>query len=211
MRRRTSEVGPWVRSEPTLRPSGSPTRARGCTPRSASGSSPCSGSARSVSVRSDGVSRRRCSGSPASACSISSPFASGDRSGGQVSRRCCWRSMACTSSRAGWRCSTSSSRRSSRRRCCSSSWIANGWSRDRSVARWPRVERLFGSPYRLWAGVFLGCAMATKWSGAFALPFVAGLCAIWVFTGTGGAIAPCSPPLRRSWHRSRSSRWWSTS
>jgi len=53
----------------------------------------------------------------------------------------------------------------------------------RSVARWPRVERLFGSPYRLWAGVFLGCAIATKWSGAFALPFVAGLCAIWIFTG----------------------------
>ena len=30
------------------------------------------------------------------------------------------------------------------------------------------------------AGVFLGCAIATKWSGAFALPFVAGLCAVWV-------------------------------
>ena len=48
--------------------------------------------------------------------------------------------------------------------------------------RWLRIERLFGSPFRLWAGVFLGCAVATKWSGAFALPFAAGLCAIWAFT-----------------------------
>ena len=39
----------------------------------------------------------------------------------------------------------------------------------RSAGRWPWIERLFGSPYRLWAGVFLGCAIATKWSGAFAL------------------------------------------
>ena len=50
-----------------------------------------------------------------------------------------------------------------------------------SAARWPGrpAVRL---PYRLWAGVFLGCAIATKWSGAFALAFVAGLCAIWAFT-----------------------------
>lgn len=49
--------------------------------------------------------------------------------------------------------------------------------------RWPRVERVFGTPYRLWAGVFLGAAVATKWSGAFALAFAAVLCAVWVFTG----------------------------
>ena len=42
---------------------------------------------------------------------------------------------------------------------------------------------VFGSPFRLWAGVFVGCAIATKWSGAFALPLVAGLCAVWLFTG----------------------------
>jgi dolichyl-phosphate-mannose--protein O-mannosyl transferase len=53
----------------------------------------------------------------------------------------------------------------------------------RPAGRWPWIERLFGSPYRLWAGVFLGCAVATKWSGAFAWPLVAGLCAIWAFTG----------------------------
>lgn len=51
-----------------------------------------------------------------------------------------------------------------------------------STGRWHRIERLFGSPFRLWAGVLLGCAVATKWSGAFALPFAAGLCAIWAFT-----------------------------
>ena len=49
--------------------------------------------------------------------------------------------------------------------------------------RWPRVERVFGSPARLWAGVCLGAAVATKWSGAYALLFAAVLCAIWVFTG----------------------------
>ena len=53
----------------------------------------------------------------------------------------------------------------------------------RSSGRWRRIDRLFGSPFRLWAGIFLGCAVATKWSGAFALPLVAGLCAIWAFTG----------------------------
>ncbi len=52
-----------------------------------------------------------------------------------------------------------------------------------SAGRWRRIERVFGSPFRLLAGVFLGCAVATKWSGAFALPLVAGLCAIWAFTG----------------------------
>ena len=53
----------------------------------------------------------------------------------------------------------------------------------RPSGRWRRIDRVFGSPFRLWAGVFLGCAVATKWSGAFALPFVAGLCTIWAFTG----------------------------
>lgn len=53
----------------------------------------------------------------------------------------------------------------------------------RSSSRWHRIERLFGSPPRLFAGIFLGCAVATKWSGVYALPFVTGLCAIWAFTG----------------------------
>ncbi len=53
--------------------------------------------------------------------------------------------------------------------------------------RWPRVEGLFGSPYRLWAGVFLGAAVATKWSGAFALAFAALLCSTWLFSGGGRA------------------------
>ncbi|MGH2595584.1 MAG: phospholipid carrier-dependent glycosyltransferase [Actinomycetota bacterium] len=48
---------------------------------------------------------------------------------------------------------------------------------------WPRVEVVFGSPYRMWAGVFLGAAVATKWSGAFALLFGTILCTSWVFTG----------------------------
>ncbi len=52
-----------------------------------------------------------------------------------------------------------------------------------SAGRWHRIERTFGSPFRLLAGVFLGCAVATKWSGAFALPLIAGLCTIWAFTG----------------------------
>lgn len=49
--------------------------------------------------------------------------------------------------------------------------------------RWPRVERIFGTPYRLWAGVSLGAAVATKWSGAFALAFAAVLCGVWALTG----------------------------
>jgi dolichyl-phosphate-mannose-protein mannosyltransferase len=48
--------------------------------------------------------------------------------------------------------------------------------------RWPRIDRWFGSPYRLWAGVFLGAAVATKWSGVFALLLAAGLCTVWLFT-----------------------------
>ena len=53
--------------------------------------------------------------------------------------------------------------------------------------RWPRIERLFGSPYRLLAGVFLGAAVATKWSGAFGLALAAALCSIWAFHGRRGA------------------------
>jgi len=52
-----------------------------------------------------------------------------------------------------------------------------------SPGRWPRIDRVFGSPYRLWSGVFLGAAVATKWSGFFALVLAAGLCSVWVFTG----------------------------
>jgi dolichyl-phosphate-mannose-protein mannosyltransferase len=57
-------------------------------------------------------------------------------------------------------------------------------------ARWPRIERVFGSPYRLWSGVFLGAAVATKWSGAFALALAAVLCAIWLFTGGRAGVTP---------------------
>jgi dolichyl-phosphate-mannose--protein O-mannosyl transferase len=49
--------------------------------------------------------------------------------------------------------------------------------------RWPWIERVFGSPYRMWAGVTLGAATATKWSGAFALALAAVLCCTWLFTG----------------------------
>jgi dolichyl-phosphate-mannose--protein O-mannosyl transferase len=52
-----------------------------------------------------------------------------------------------------------------------------------AVNRWPKIDRLFGSPYRLWAGAFLGAAVATKWSGVFALLLATGLCTIWLFTG----------------------------
>jgi hypothetical protein len=31
---------------------------------------------------------------------------------------------------------------------------------------------------------FLGAAVATRWSGAFALPFLGGLCMIWAFSGS---------------------------
>jgi dolichyl-phosphate-mannose-protein mannosyltransferase len=56
--------------------------------------------------------------------------------------------------------------------------------------RWPRIERVFGSQYRLWSGVFLGAAVATKWSGAFALALAAVLCAIWLFTGSRAGVTP---------------------
>jgi dolichyl-phosphate-mannose-protein mannosyltransferase len=52
-----------------------------------------------------------------------------------------------------------------------------------SSDRWRRLDRVFGSPFRLLAGILLGCAIATKWSGAFALLFAVALCAIWAFTG----------------------------
>jgi dolichyl-phosphate-mannose-protein mannosyltransferase len=57
-------------------------------------------------------------------------------------------------------------------------WMDSGG----AAGRWPRVDRVFGSPYRFWAGVCLGAAVATKWSGAFALLFGAALCAVWSFT-----------------------------
>ena len=73
-------------------------------------------------------------------------------------------------------------------------------------SRWPRVVRLFGSPYRFWAGVMFGAATATKWTGAYALAFGAILCASWVLS-TG------SPPVQRSarcWPPSPPCRWSST-
>ena len=36
-------------------------------------------------------------------------------------------------------------------------------------------------PWRIAAGVVLGCALATKWSGAYVLPFAAGLTAWWEY------------------------------
>ena len=64
------------------------------------------------------------------------------------------------------------------------------------AARTPtRVTRLFGSPYRFWAGFMLGAAVATKWSGAFALALAAILCATWVLMGAERA------------RRSRLARW----
>jgi dolichyl-phosphate-mannose--protein O-mannosyl transferase len=51
------------------------------------------------------------------------------------------------------------------------------------AGRWPRIDSMFGSPYRLWAGVAFGAAVATKWSGAFGLLFAAALCSVWAFTG----------------------------
>ena len=52
-----------------------------------------------------------------------------------------------------------------------------------TAGRWPRIDSIFGSPYRLWAGVAFGAAVATKWSGAFGLLFAAALCSVWAFTG----------------------------
>jgi dolichyl-phosphate-mannose-protein mannosyltransferase len=50
-----------------------------------------------------------------------------------------------------------------------------------AASRPPRgwVERIFGSPYRLGAGAALGAAVATKWSGLYALALAAALCAAW--------------------------------
>jgi dolichyl-phosphate-mannose-protein mannosyltransferase len=51
--------------------------------------------------------------------------------------------------------------------------------RQVEVGRQPStfVERTFGTGYRFGAGLMLGAAVATKWSGVFALVFVAALCA----------------------------------
>lgn len=43
-----------------------------------------------------------------------------------------------------------------------------------------RLDRVFGSPYRLGAGLAFGAAVATKWAGVFALVFAAGLCLAWL-------------------------------
>ena len=50
-----------------------------------------------------------------------------------------------------------------------------------------RLERVFGSPYRLGAGLAFGAAVATKWTGIFALVFAAGLCTAWLMRGPRGA------------------------
>ena len=64
-----------------------------------------------------------------------------------------------------------------------------------TVGRWPRIDSMFGSPYRLWAGVAFGAAVATKWSGAFAL-LVRGrsLLGLGVHRRSASAIEPsCAP------------------
>ncbi len=43
----------------------------------------------------------------------------------------------------------------------------------------PMVVRVFGSPYRLGAGLAFGAAVATKWTGLLALLLAAALCAFW--------------------------------
>lgn len=50
----------------------------------------------------------------------------------------------------------------------------------RSPPTW--VTRIFGSWYRLGAGAAFGAAVATKWSGAFALAFGAGLAMVWALS-----------------------------
>ncbi len=121
--------------------------------------------------RSVGGSPPRCSGSQGWRCSTSWRSGSGDRSGGRASRRSSSRSTACTSSRAAWRCSTSSSRRSSPPAVLFLVLDRERMDSPGQAGRWRRIDRVFGSPFRLWAGVSLGCAVATKWSGAFALLF----------------------------------------
>ena len=49
------------------------------------------------------------------------------------------------------------------------------------------VTRFFGSWYRLGAGAAFGAAVATKWSGAFALTLGAILGAVWALRGAGAA------------------------
>jgi dolichyl-phosphate-mannose--protein O-mannosyl transferase len=44
-------------------------------------------------------------------------------------------------------------------------------------------HRLFGSPYRFWAGFMLGAAAASKWAGLFALALAALLSSTWVLMG----------------------------
>ncbi len=51
----------------------------------------------------------------------------------------------------------------------------------RSPPTW--VTRIFGSWYRLGAGAVFGAAVATKWSGAFALAFGAVVGSVWAFAG----------------------------
>ena len=61
--------------------------------------------------------------------------------------------------------------------------------RSAGAHEWRRVDRWFGTPYRLWAGVCLGAAVATKWSGLFALVFGAAVASVWLFTD-GGSRKP---------------------
>ena len=173
----------WIRSATTHPPCGSPTRRRGCIRRSGNGSSRSWAWVRSGSGRSVGASRRRCSGSSGVALLYLLAL--------RLWRSVWWAGFAAlllaldglhiVQSRVAMldillttfitaavlmlvldRERMESPPRSGRRR---------------------RLDRVFGSPYRMLTGVFLGCAVATKWSGAFALPFAAALCTIWLFRG----------------------------
>ncbi len=55
----------------------------------------------------------------------------------------------------------------------------------RSSTVW--VTRIFGSWYRLGAGAAFGAAVATKWSGVFALVFGAIICSVWAYVGESPA------------------------
>jgi dolichyl-phosphate-mannose-protein mannosyltransferase len=58
-----------------------------------------------------------------------------------------------------------------------------------------RVERVFGSWYLLGAGASLGAAVATKWSGAFALLFALVLCCAWIVRDGGEDDRPLAVRL----------------